>query len=125
VTHRAPLIHHRANRCGKECLDGFSFRTQTGLVELPTPGFVRILLVEDHETVRQGLRLLIDREADLKVVGEASDGAEAIARGRFDDLDVVVMDLSMPGMSGLVATRTLKSLRPELPAERHIGAYRG
>jgi two-component system response regulator NreC len=75
---------------------------------------VRILLVEDHETVRQGLKLLIDRESDLKVVAEASDGADAIGRGRFDDLDVVVMDLSMPGMSGLVATRRLKAMRPEL-----------
>jgi DNA-binding NarL/FixJ family response regulator len=76
---------------------------------------LRILLVEDHETVRQGLRLLIDREPDLEVVGEASDGAQAIERGRVADLDVVVMDISMPGVSGAVATRTLKALRPELP----------
>ena len=75
---------------------------------------IRILLVEDHETVRQGLKLLIDREPDLKVVADAGDGAEAIARGRFDDVDVVVMDLSMPGMSGLVATRRLKAIRQEL-----------
>jgi two-component system, NarL family, response regulator NreC len=76
---------------------------------------VRILLVEDHDTVRQGLKLLIDRETDLQVVDEARDGAQAIARGRFDDLDVVVMDLSMPGVSGVVATRKLKELRPDLP----------
>ena len=75
---------------------------------------LRILLVEDHETVRQGLKLLIDREPDLEVVDEASDGAQAIARGRLEHLDVVVMDLSMPGMSGLVATRKLKELRPDL-----------
>jgi DNA-binding NarL/FixJ family response regulator len=75
---------------------------------------LRILLVEDHETVRQGLRLLIDRESDLEVVDEASNGAQAIARGRLEDLDVVVMDLSMPGMSGLEATRKLKELRPDL-----------
>lgn len=75
---------------------------------------VRILLVEDHETVRQGLKLLIDREPDLKVVDEASDGAQAIARAELDPVDVVVMDLSMPGMSGVVATRKLKELRPEL-----------
>ena len=76
---------------------------------------VRILLVEDHETVRLGLKLLIDREADLKVVGEASDGAEAVERGTLTEVDVVVMDISMPGVSGVVATRKLKARRPELP----------
>jgi len=76
---------------------------------------LRILLVEDHETVRQGLKLLIDREADLEVVEEASDGAEAIQRGALGHLDLVVMDLSMPGTSGVIATRKLKELRPELP----------
>jgi two-component system, NarL family, response regulator NreC len=75
---------------------------------------LRVLLVEDHATVRQGLKLLIDREADLEVVGEASNGAQAIERGSSDDLDVVVMDLSMPGVSGIVATRKLKELRPAL-----------
>jgi two-component system, NarL family, response regulator NreC len=76
---------------------------------------LRILLVEDHETVRQGLKLLIDRETDLEVVGEASDGAQAIARAASAELDVVVMDISMPGTSGVVATRQLKELRPNLP----------
>ena len=76
---------------------------------------VRILLVEDHETVRLGLKLLIDREADLEVVGEASDGAEAVERGTLTDLDVVVMDISMPSVSGVVATRKLKARRPDLP----------
>lgn len=76
---------------------------------------LRILLVEDHETVRQGLKLLLDREADLEVVDEASDGAAAIERGALVDVDVVVMDLSMPGVSGVVATRKLKQLRPSLP----------
>lgn len=75
---------------------------------------LRILLVEDHETVRQGLKLLIDREPDLEVVAEASDGAQAIVRAQLDAPDVVVMDLSMPGMSGVVATRKLHELRPNL-----------
>jgi DNA-binding NarL/FixJ family response regulator len=75
---------------------------------------LRVLLVEDHETVRQGLKLLIDREADLEVVGEASDGAQAIEQGVLQELDVVVMDLSMPGVSGVVATRKLRELRPTL-----------
>jgi DNA-binding NarL/FixJ family response regulator len=75
---------------------------------------LRILLVEDHETVRQALRLLIERESDLEVVDEARDGAEATDPRRLEHIDVVVMDLSMPGISGLVATRRLKELRPEV-----------
>jgi DNA-binding NarL/FixJ family response regulator len=84
-------------------------------MEAPLHRRLRILLVEDHETVRQGLKLLIDREPDLEVVGEASDGAQAIERGALSDLDVVVMDISMPGVSGVIATRKLKELRPQLP----------
>ena len=76
---------------------------------------LRILLVDDHDTVRQGLKLLIDRESDLQVIEEASDGREALETSRLDDLDVVVMDLSMPGVSGVEATRQLKQRRPDLP----------
>jgi DNA-binding NarL/FixJ family response regulator len=76
---------------------------------------LRVLLVEDHETVRQGLKLLIDREPDLEVVGEASEGARAIEHVASSELDVVVMDISMPGVSGIVATRKVKELRPQLP----------
>jgi DNA-binding NarL/FixJ family response regulator len=75
---------------------------------------LRILLVEDHETVRQGLRLLIDREPDLEVVAEASNGAQAVEQAGLQTLDVVVMDLSMAGVSGLVATRQLKAQHPQL-----------
>ena len=82
---------------------------------LPGGTPLRILLVDDHETVRQGLRLLIDREADLQVTKEACDGREAVDTPRLDDFDVVVMDLSMPGLSGIEATRQLKQRRPELP----------
>ena len=82
---------------------------------VPVNPRLRILLVEDHETVRQALKLLIDREADLEVIGEASDGAQAIERAAFAELDVVVIDISMPGVSGVVATRKLTELRPSLP----------
>jgi DNA-binding NarL/FixJ family response regulator len=75
---------------------------------------LRIFLVEDHETVRHGLKLLIDREPDLEVVDEASDGAQAMDEGRLAVVDAVVMDVSMPGVSGLVATRRLKEIRPDL-----------
>jgi DNA-binding NarL/FixJ family response regulator len=75
---------------------------------------LRIFLVEDHETVREGLKLLIDNEPDLRVVGEASDGLQAMSRPDLSNLDVVVMDLSLPGVSGIVATRALKDRRPDL-----------
>jgi DNA-binding NarL/FixJ family response regulator len=76
---------------------------------------LRVLLVDDHETVRQGLKLLIDRESDLQFVGEACDGEQAIERGTYLDFDVAVIDVTMPGISGVVATRKLKELRPDLP----------
>ena len=64
--------------------------------------------------MRHGLRLLIDTQSDMKVVAEASDGQTAIERAQELKPDVVVMDVSMPGMNGLVATRTLKRLFPRV-----------
>jgi DNA-binding NarL/FixJ family response regulator len=75
---------------------------------------LRVLLADDHVTVRHGLRLLIDGQPDMKVIAEASDGATAIQRALDLKPDVVVMDISMPGMNGLVATRTLKEARPHM-----------
>jgi DNA-binding NarL/FixJ family response regulator len=95
-------------------IDGPAFAYVTEPMEIRVTKCLRILLVDDHETVRQGLKLLIDREPDLEVVDEANDGAEAIARAGFTQPDVVVMDLSMPGMSGVVATRKLRELQPDL-----------
>lgn len=69
---------------------------------------LRILLADDHVTVRHGLKLLIDSQQDMKVVLEVSDG-EAAVRGALElKPDVVVMDISMPGMNGLDATKKLK-----------------
>jgi DNA-binding NarL/FixJ family response regulator len=73
---------------------------------------LRVLLADDHVTMRHGLRLLIDQQPDMKVVAEASDGETAIARAAESGPDVIVMDVSMPGMNGLVATRRLKRLHP-------------
>jgi two-component system response regulator NreC len=73
---------------------------------------LRVLLADDHVTVRHGLKLLIDAEADMTVVAEASDGTAAIERAIALKPDVIVMDISMPGMNGLVATRKLKQLQP-------------
>ncbi len=72
---------------------------------------LRILLADDHVTVRHGLKLLIDGQSDMKVVAEAGDGQTAVQRAITFKPDVVVMDISMPGMTGLVATRKLKQLQ--------------
>ena len=69
---------------------------------------LRILLADDHVTVRHGLRLLIDSQADMKVICEASDGNETILNAIALKPDVIVMDISMPGKNGLAATRALK-----------------
>ncbi|SJM65016.1 response regulator transcription factor [Gulosibacter sp. 10] len=74
---------------------------------------IRILLVDDQELVRAGLRPLAERDGDISVVGEAADGRSAIARCRELRPDVVLMDLSMPGMNGVEATRELAA-DPEL-----------
>jgi DNA-binding NarL/FixJ family response regulator len=75
---------------------------------------LRILLADDHKVVRDGLRLLIDGQRDMRVVGEAGDGKEALQQARALKPDVVVMDLSMPELTGLQATERLKAERPEV-----------
>ena len=74
-------------------------------------GSLRILLADDHVIVRHGLKLLIDGQPDMKVIAEASDGHTAVQRAVALKPDVIVMDISMPGMNGLVATRMLKQLQ--------------
>ena len=73
---------------------------------------IRVLIAEDHETVRHGLRLLINAQNDMEVVGEASDGQEAIERTITLKPDVMIMDLSMPQVNGLQATRALQISAP-------------
>ena len=70
---------------------------------------IRVLVADDHKMVRDGLRLLIDSQRDMRVVGEAGDGKEALQRARELKPDVVVMDLSMPQLNGLQATERLKA----------------
>jgi DNA-binding NarL/FixJ family response regulator len=73
---------------------------------------ITLLLVEDELLVRQGLRMWLEREADIRVVGEASDGAEAIALAQALQPDVVLMDISMPTMDGITATAALHAAVP-------------
>jgi two-component system response regulator NreC len=74
---------------------------------------LRVLLADDHVTVRHGLKLLIDGQPDMKVISEASDGRSAVQKALELKPDVVVMDISMPGMNGLLATRALKERQPD------------
>jgi DNA-binding NarL/FixJ family response regulator len=78
---------------------------------------IRVLLADDHALMRAGFRVLLEHEEDLTVVGEAANGEEALALARETRPDVVLMDLSMPGVGGLEATRWIRADR-ELAATR-------
>ncbi len=77
-------------------------------------GPIRILLADDHRMVRHGLRLMLDEEPDLQVVAEADDGAEAVRRAREPDVDLAVLDVAMPRLTGIQAARELTAQRPDL-----------
>ena len=74
---------------------------------------ISVLLVDDHSLVRRGFRRMLEDEADLTVVGEAGDGAEAVRLAQELKPDVIVMDCAMPGMSGLIATRQILATSPK------------
>ncbi|ARI55235.1 MULTISPECIES: response regulator transcription factor [Streptomyces] len=76
---------------------------------------IRVLLVDDHQVVRRGLRTFLEIQDDIEVVGEASDGAEGVARTEELRPDVVLMDIKMPGTDGIEALRRLREL--ENPAK--------
>ena len=74
---------------------------------------LRILLADDHETVREGLRMILNAQPDMQVVATAGDGSEAISQCEKVTPDIVLMDISMPGMNGLAATIRLSEKCPE------------
>ena len=74
----------------------------------------RILLADDHALVRRGVRLILDSEPDLEVVAEAANGSEAVALCRSESIDLAILDIAMPRMTGLQAARELSVVRPGL-----------
>ena len=75
---------------------------------------IRLMIVDDHEIVRMGMRALFELESDISVVGEASNGAEAVAKVGVLDPQVILMDVRMPNMNGIEACRDIKSTRSEV-----------
>ena len=75
---------------------------------------LRILIAEDHETVREGLKLIVTAQDDLEVVGEAGDGRAAIEMASRLQPDIVLMDISMPELNGLLAAAKLKRINPDI-----------
>jgi DNA-binding NarL/FixJ family response regulator len=81
---------------------------------MSTPPKTRILLADDHALVRRGLRLVLEAEQDLEVVGEAGDGAEAVQLGMDEEVDLAILDLAMPRLTGIQAASQLARRRPDL-----------
>ncbi len=78
------------------------------------PDSIRVLMVDDHAILRDGLRSLLERQPGILVVGEASSGEEALEQVAALEPDVVLMDLAMPGMNGLEATQHLRQSHPKV-----------
>jgi two-component system response regulator NreC len=81
---------------------------------MATTKTLSIVIAEDHKIVREGVKLLVNSEPDMKIVGEAGDGEEAIKLCKELHPDVVLMDLTMPGLDGITATRRIKAADPKI-----------
>ena len=75
---------------------------------------IRIVVVDDHPVVRAGVRALLADAADVEMVGEAEDGNQAVEKARRLDPDVILMDLRLPGLAGVEATRRILAMQPEI-----------
>ncbi|MGH2877643.1 MAG: response regulator, partial [Solirubrobacteraceae bacterium] len=81
---------------------------------MPTPLKTRVLLADDHAVVRSGLKMVLDSQPDIEVVAEAGDGAEAVQKALSEEIDLAILDVAMPRMTGLQAVAELQRRRPEL-----------
>ena len=81
---------------------------------MTTPLTSRLLIADDHPVVLRGLRLVLNAQPDLEVVAEATDGEQAVERALVDDVDLAILDISMPRMTGLQAAREITRRKPEV-----------
>src|SRR6516164_5296908 len=77
-------------------------------------GKIRVLLADDHTILRAGLRMMLNAQPDIEVVGEASDGKQAITEAQRLQPDVILMDITMPECNGIEATRQIKQVLPDV-----------
>jgi DNA-binding NarL/FixJ family response regulator len=84
-------------------------------VIVPTSSPVRILVADDFAVVREGVKALLERQADLRVTAFASDGMEALEKATTADVDLAILDIAMPKLTGLQAVREIVRRRPDLP----------
>ena len=75
---------------------------------------IKLMLVDDHDIVRAGLRMLLDAQPDMEIVAEAGSGPDAITLAKTHNPDIILMDVNMPGMNGIEATRRLTACCPEI-----------
>ena len=81
---------------------------------MPIPLVTRILVADDHPIVRSGLKTVLDAQPDLRVVAEAADGAEAVRKALAEDVDLAILDVAMPKLTGIQAAAELQRRKPEL-----------
>src|SRR5260221_12624756 len=94
-------------------MQGSSQHRAAAGTKAPDPGAIKVLIADDHPVVCLGLLGIINGQPDMTVVGQAKSGTEAVALARKHSPDVILMDLRMPGMSGVEATEGIRSERPE------------